>query len=51
MKMKNACKKKRIWYNLSMNIAVTGIGNNSGKTVIVSGLASVMQSLGYKTAV
>ncbi len=34
-----------------MNIAVTGIGNNSGKTVIVSGLASVMQSLGYKTAV
>lgn len=34
-----------------MNIIITGIGNNCGKTVIVSGLASVMQSLGYKTAV
>ncbi len=34
-----------------MNIIVSGIENGCGKTVIVSGLASVMQSLGYKTAV
>ena len=34
-----------------MNITVTGTENGCGKTVIVSGIASVLQSLGYKTSV
>ncbi len=34
-----------------MNIMVTGTEKGCGKTVIVSGIASVMQSLGYKTSV
>ena len=34
-----------------MNIVITGIDKGSGKTVIAAGLASVMQSLGYKSAV
>jgi dethiobiotin synthetase len=34
-----------------MNITVSGTEKGCGKTVIVSGLASVMQSLGYKTSV
>ncbi len=34
-----------------MNIVIAGIDKGSGKTVISAGLASVMQSLGYKSAV
>ena len=34
-----------------MNIIISGTENSCGKTVIVSGIASVMQSLGYKTSV
>lgn len=34
-----------------MNIFVTSIDNNSGKTVISAGISAVMQSLGYKTGV
>lgn len=34
-----------------MNIFVTGIGNNSGKTVVSAGISAVLQSLGYKTGV
>lgn len=34
-----------------MNIFITGINNNSGKTVISAGIAAVMQSLGYKAGV
>ena len=34
-----------------MNIFVTGIGNNSGKTIISAGIAAVLQSVGYKVGV
>ena len=34
-----------------MNIFVTSIGSNSGKTVFSAGIAAVMQSLGYEMAV
>lgn len=34
-----------------MNIFVTGTSNNIGKTFVTSALASIMQSLSYKTAV
>ena len=34
-----------------MNIFVTGISNNVGKTFVTAALASIMQSLSYKTAV
>lgn len=34
-----------------MNIFITGIGNNSGKTVVSAGISAVLQSLGYKTGV
>ncbi len=34
-----------------MNIFISSIENGSGKTMIASGIASVMQSLGYKTGV
>lgn len=40
-----------ICYNSTMNIFITGINNNSGKTVISAGIAAVMQSLGYKAGV
>jgi dethiobiotin synthetase len=34
-----------------MNIFMTGIGNNSGKTIISAGISAVLQSLGYKMGV
>ena len=34
-----------------MNIYISSIENGSGKTVISSGIAAVMQSLGYKAGV
>lgn len=34
-----------------MNIFITGIGNNSGKTIISAGIAAVLQSVGYKVGV
>lgn len=34
-----------------MNIFITGIGKNSGKTIISAGMSAVLQSLGYKTGV
>lgn len=34
-----------------MNIYISGIDENCGKTVISAGIAAVMQSLGYKTGV
>ncbi|MBQ8886769.1 MAG: dethiobiotin synthase [Candidatus Gastranaerophilales bacterium] len=34
-----------------MNIFVTGIGNNSGKTIISAGISAVLQSVGYKVGV
>lgn len=42
---------KELCYNLIMNIFVTSIGNNSGKTVVSAGISAVLQSLGYKTGV
>ena len=34
-----------------MNIFVTSIGSNSGKTIFSAGITAVMQSLGYEMAV
>ncbi|MBQ4123289.1 AAA family ATPase [bacterium] len=34
-----------------MNIYITGINKNSGKTVVAAGISAVMQSLGYKACV
>ena len=34
-----------------MNIFITGIGNNSGKTIISAGISAVLQSVGYKVGV
>lgn len=34
-----------------MNIFVTGIGSNSGKTMVSAGISAVMQSLGYNAGV
>ena len=34
-----------------MNIFISGINQGSGKTMAASGIAAIMQSLGYKTGI